>query len=131
MTRVTVGEAAAAVGAWEDKSGYVCFGSWEAVKAFGMKMQTNMALAHLENAGARDAAEADRWLALGRAIERAAGELPEGYELVVEVEKGAGTVALIDTDGDRIEELTGDTLAAQVESAIGYAVERAAELADG
>jgi hypothetical protein len=131
MTRVTVGEAAAAVGAWEDKAGYVCFGSWEAVKAFGMKMQASLARAHLETAGARDAAEADRWLELGRAIERAADKLPDGYEIRVEVEKEAGTVALYDTDCDRIEEWCGDTLGAQVESAIGYAVERAAELNDG
>lgn len=78
-----------------------------------------------------DQGETQRWMELGRAIERAAGELPDGYELRVEVEKGAGTVVLYDTDCDRIEDLTGDTLAAQVESAIGYAVDRAAELADG
>lgn len=75
-----------------------------------------------------DQGEAARWLALGRAIERAAGELPDGYEIRVEVEKGAGTVALYDTDCDRIEEFSGDTLAEQLESAIGYAVERAEEL---
>jgi len=68
-----------------------------------------------------DQGEAARWLELGRVIERAAAELPDGYELHVEVEKGAGTVALYDRDCDRIEELRGDTLADQIASAIGYA----------
>lgn len=71
-----------------------------------------------------------RWLALGKAIERAAGELPDGYELTVEVEKGAGTVGLCDPDCNQITEFNGDTLADQVENAIGYARARADELDD-
>ena len=72
-----------------------------------------------------------RWHALGRAIDNAADKLPDGYEIRVEVEKGAGTVALYDTECDRIEEWIGETLAEQVENATDYAVTRAEELGEG
>lgn len=67
----------------------------------------------------------ERDLALGAALERAAGELPEGYEVRVEVERGCGTVALYDPDCDRIEEFLGDGLGEQVVNAIEYACARA------
>lgn len=44
--RLTIGEAAKSVGAWENRDGYICFGSWMAVRAFGMKMQRDLAVAH-------------------------------------------------------------------------------------
>lgn len=66
--------------------------------------------------------KAARWLALGEAVERGARDLPEGYELQVEVERGAGNVALWDRDQDKIEEFEGDTLADQINQAIDYAM---------
>lgn len=69
-----------------------------------------------------------RWHELGRAINRAARDLPDGYEIDIEVARHSGIVVLIDTDCDRITDFNGDTLGAQVESAIGYAIERAEEL---
>ncbi len=68
-----------------------------------------------------------RWLELGKAIEEAAGSLPDGYELHVEVEKGAGSVALYDPDCDRIEQFEGDTLADQANEAVAYACAAAGE----
>jgi len=68
-----------------------------------------------------------RWLALGKAIKRAAGDLPEGYELTVEVEKGAGIAILYDPEGFDIGGLDGDTLADQINRAIDKAIEAAAE----
>lgn len=41
-----------------------------------------------------------RHLAIGKAIERAAIDMPEGTELLIELEKGAGTVTIIDRDGN-------------------------------
>jgi hypothetical protein len=74
--------------------------------------------------------EEQRWLDLGRAIDSAADKLPDGYEIRVEVEKGAGTVALYDTDCDRVDEWRGETLAEQVENATDYAITRAEELGE-
>lgn len=70
--------------------------------------------------------QVSRALALGTAIERAAAELPDGYELRIEAELHAGTVALYDRDCDRLEEWLGDTLGEQADNAISYAIEQTA-----
>ena len=74
-----------------------------------------------------DQGEAARWLALGKAVERAAGELPEGYELNLELERGAGIAILYDGDGFDIGGFDGDTFADQINRAIDKAIETAAK----
>lgn len=61
--------------------------------------------------------------AIGAALQRAAGELPEGYEIRVEVERGAGTVRLFGPEGDGIEGIEADTLADEINEAIDAAME--------
>ena len=51
-------------------------------------------------AAARDVA---RWMGIGKAIERACMDLPDGTEISVSLEKDAGTVTLIDQDGNEYE----------------------------
>ena len=46
---------------------------------------------------------------IGRAIERACAELPEGVEISISLEHHAGTVTLIDSNGVVISK-TGDFL---------------------
>ena len=45
-------------------------------------------------------AETQRRAAIGKAIERACMDLPDGTEISVSLEKDAGTVTLIDQDGN-------------------------------
>jgi hypothetical protein len=65
----------------------------------------------------------------GAAIQRAAAELPEGYELTIEIERNAGTMALWippvsdEEDGRRVDDLCGDDIAYQIEDAIYRAIE--------
>jgi len=66
---------------------------------------------------------------VGAAIQRAAGELPEGYDLTIEIERNAGSVVLWippvsdEEGGRRVTDFCGDDLADWIESAIGMAVE--------
>jgi hypothetical protein len=65
----------------------------------------------------------------GAAIQRAAKDLPEGYEITVELEQGAGTVRLFvpaysdNESGEVINEFSGDDIAYEIENAIDYAIE--------
>jgi hypothetical protein len=66
--------------------------------------------------------------AIGAAIQKACGELPEGFDLHLELERGAGTLRLYLIDADAtIDEFDGDTLAEEIVSAI----EEAKALAGG
>lgn len=56
-------------------------------------------------AAARDVA---RWMGIGKAIERACMDLPDGTEINVSLEKGAGTVTLIDQEGHEHENFSCD-----------------------
>ena len=47
-----------------------------------------------------DARDVERWMGIGKAIERACMDLPDGTEISVSLEKDAGTVTLIDQDGN-------------------------------
>ena len=71
-----------------------------------------------------------RWMALGEAVERSARDLPEGFELHVELERGAGIAALYDPEGARQDEFNGDTLADHINNAIDYAAARAGRESD-
>lgn len=53
-------------------------------------------------------AETQRHAAIGKAIERACADLPEETEIIVSLEKDAGTVTLIDQDGNEHENFSCD-----------------------
>ena len=55
-----------------------------------------------------DAQDTDRWMEIGKAIERACADLPEETEIIVSLEKDAGTVTLIDQDGNEHENFSTD-----------------------
>lgn len=60
-------------------------------------------------------------LRIGQEIQRAAGELPEGYNIEIDVEKGAGTVSLIDEEGDRMHIDIDEYLSSAIREAIDAA----------
>jgi hypothetical protein len=62
--------------------------------------------------------------ATGAAIQRAAGELPEGWDLHIEIEAGAGIVRLYPPDSDAcLDDFGGgDTFAEEINAAIDYAI---------
>jgi hypothetical protein len=70
-----------------------------------------------------------RQVAIGAAIDRAAAELPEGYDLMLEIEKDAGTVTLLippmgdDEGGQALHDWDGDHLGYQINKAIDHAIE--------
>ena len=71
----------------------------------------------------------ERHRSLGAAIERAAQYLPDGYNLLIEVEKDAGTATLLippmgdDEDGQALHEWDGDHFGHQIDKAIDHAIE--------
>lgn len=60
---------------------------------------------------------------LGAAIENAAENLPEGWDITLAIEKGAGVATLRDPHGNDIcgGEYDGDDLAETIENAIAFA----------
>jgi hypothetical protein len=63
---------------------------------------------------------------IGEGVQRAAGELPELYELRIDLECGAGVVQLHDPDGELIgDEWNGDDFADQIHNAINSAIAHA------
>lgn len=58
--------------------------------------------------------------AIGAAVQRAAGELPEGYDLHIEIERDAGCVRLYlpDSDASLADFGGGDTFADEINSAV-------------
>lgn len=91
------------------------------------KMQARAFLAE----GQRDDLQAWRWrnelnARIGAAVQRAGGELPEGYDLHIEIERGAASVRLYLADTDAsIDEFGGDDLADYLHNAINIAIEDA------
>lgn len=55
-----------------------------------------------------DARDAERWMEMGKAIERACADLPEETEIIVWLQKDAGIVTLIDRDGNEHENFSCD-----------------------
>ena len=53
-------------------------------------------------------AETQRHAAIGKAIERACADLPEETEIIVSLEKDAGTVTMLDQDGNEHENFSCD-----------------------
>lgn len=63
--------------------------------------------------------------AIGQAIQRACGQLPEGFIITLRLEKDAGTLELCLPDTDAaLDEFDGDTFADQINEAIDTAMER-------
>lgn len=62
-------------------------------------------------------------LHIGRAVERAAAELPVGYELRIELERDAGSVRLFDDMSEEIEIDADGPFSDQINSAIEAAME--------
>lgn len=66
---------------------------------------------------------------IGSAIRRASGELPEGYDLVIEIERGAAFIGLYippmgdEDSGAHITEFSGDDLPSHINNAIEMAIE--------
>lgn len=62
-------------------------------------------------------------------VQMAAGSLPDGWQVVIEIERDAGTVSLLDGDGEAVDEEFGDSgdLADQVAEALKYAVSKESE----
>lgn len=52
--------------------------------------------------------DAERDLSIGRAVQRACADLPEGSEVVIHLEKGAGTVYMTDWDGNEYDHFQSD-----------------------
>lgn len=71
--------------------------------------------------------EQKRDMLIGRAINRAAEELPEGYEISIDIERGAGIVELWDGEGDSRIIDSGEPFYAQINEAIDSAINAAAQ----
>ena len=59
--------------------------------------------------------------AIGRAVNRAARDLPEGWEIRIDLERHAGVVFLIDPDGNETMSEGGELFSDQINAAIDAA----------
>ncbi|MDR0214563.1 MAG: hypothetical protein LBJ15_11230 [Comamonas sp.] len=85
--------------------------------------KTDAIATHSPTAREVEPARMHRWAEAGKAIERACEDLPEGAEIIVTLEKDAGTVTLIDQDGNEQENFPIDNgLASVVNAAIRTAI---------
>lgn len=71
-------------------------------------------------------AAAEQGDALNSAVQRAASELPDGYTITVEVERGYGGVSWCNPDGEQCDEYHSDILAEDVIDALADAKQDAA-----
>lgn len=65
--------------------------------------------------------------AIGRAIERAAKELPPGWGVWIDLERDAGTVYLANPNGDEAMVEGGELFSDQINSAIDAAIAEGGE----
>ena len=73
-------------------------------------------------------AEQERWMEIGKAIERACIDQPDSTEIVISLERDAGTVTMFDPDGNEHDQFSHeDGFAGVVNAAIEAAVEAAKE----
>lgn len=68
--------------------------------------------------------EVERFISIGMEIERAAKELPPGFELTITIEKDAGTVSLTDSEGNQFDVEGGDTFGHTISRGIDQAITR-------
>lgn len=64
-------------------------------------------------------------LSIGKAINRAARDLPEGWEIRIDLERHAGVVFLIDPNGNETMSEGGELFSDQINAAIDAALTRA------
>jgi len=64
-----------------------------------------------------------RWMAIGRAVERACEDLPDGYNITIELEQGAGGVCLYLPDTEH-NEWDADDFSDRINMAIDFAIEQ-------
>ena len=75
-----------------------------------------------QQAEARDA-EQERWMEIGKAIERACIDQPDSTEIVISLERDAGTVTMFDPDGNEHDQFSHeDGFAGVVNAAIEAAI---------
>lgn len=84
-------------------------------------LQKQLAEAKRNALGSHDVREPT---AIGRAVNRAARDLPEGWEIRIDLERGAGAVHLTDPEGketmiDGSGELFSDQINAAIDAAMG------------
>lgn len=73
-----------------------------------------------------DARDAERWSEIGKSIERACAELPEGVEISISLEHHAGAVTLIDSNGNEDDYFDHECgLAGTINQAIAAAIAEA------
>lgn len=77
---------------------------------------------------AQDAADAndEQNLQIGRAVNRAAGTLPEGWQMTINIEQGYGGVEICDPEGSVIElNFDGEPFSVQINGTTDYAIDAA------
>lgn len=60
---------------------------------------------------------------LGAAIENAAGSLPQGYVVKIEVENGGYSVELLNGDPENPSEFEGESIVDEIEQAVAFAID--------
>ena len=85
-------------------------------------MTSGLVRAPQAQADARDA-EQERWMEIGKAIERACIDQPDSTEIVISLERDAGTVTMFDPDGNEHDQFSHeDGFAGVVNAAIEAAI---------
>lgn len=117
------------VGGRENAQTYIEFGSVDAVRALVGQVLRDLPngcpdfpATHPTTQGLEQ--DEQRQLEIGSAIERACIDLPMGTELIVSLEKGAGTVTLFDSNGNEFDHFQEDheTFAERIHAAIDGAI---------
>ena len=62
---------------------------------------------------------------LGAAINNAAGNLPDGYAIKIEIEKGSAFVSLVDPNGLERNDFTDEALADEIYNAVARSIAEA------
>jgi hypothetical protein len=61
---------------------------------------------------------------LGSAIDDACSKLPDGFEILISLERGSGVVILVDAEGDELVLGGNDgTIADEIQEALQYAID--------
>ena len=87
-------------------------------------MKTTEIIANLQTSATAEAtADVARDAALYCAVQRACAELPEGWEIRIELERSAGTVSLVNPDGEDVDYPSDhECMASDINDAIDAAI---------